>query len=65
MLAPPGCGGCGINGEEFAADENGSVEIPDEARAELLSHGFTDYTDEAAQAPARKAGRPKKETSAE
>jgi len=45
LLAPLGSGGCSFEGEEYQADEMGTVDVPDEAVATLSAHGFTGYTD--------------------
>lgn len=41
MLAPEGSTGCSHNGENFEADDDGFVQVPPEAVAALLDHGFT------------------------
>lgn len=51
--------GAGFDGEFYGVDGNGVVEVPVEARTELLSHGFTDavieLTEEQLLALAKKA----------
>lgn len=55
MKAPEGCTGCSFNGEEFEVDKDGNVDVPEEAVAELSSHGFvTDPTANSAPKPAKK-----------
>lgn len=40
MKAPKGVTGGSFGGIEFDASKRGIVEVPDEAVAELISHGF-------------------------
>ena len=39
MKAPKGCTGCSFGGNEYPA-KKGVVDVPDEALAALLEHGF-------------------------
>jgi hypothetical protein len=42
LNAPEGSTGCSFDGVEYTVDEKtGTVEVPDEAVASLLDHGFT------------------------
>jgi len=46
LLAPPGSGGCSFGGEEYLVDESGAVDVPDDAVADLVGHGFTGYIEQ-------------------
>lgn len=42
LKAPEGATGCSHGGQEYEVDaKTGTVEVPDEAVAELIHHGFT------------------------
>jgi hypothetical protein len=41
MQAPAGCRQVSHEGRLYRVSENGSVEVPEAARAELEEHGFT------------------------
>jgi hypothetical protein len=47
MKAPKGASGCSFNGTEYECDKRGIVDVPDEAVAELVPHGFTPVGDKA------------------
>ena len=41
MQAPAGCRQVSFEGRVYRVSENGTVEVPEAARAELEEHGFT------------------------
>lgn len=41
MKAPEGSGGFGFNGEFYATDEAGFVQVPEDAVRDAQIHGFT------------------------
>ena len=47
LKAPEGVSACSFDGEEFAVDaDTGTVDVPDEAVAALVEHGFTNAPDQ-------------------
>lgn len=48
MKAPDGTTGCSVGGESYKVDKKGFVEVPEEAVADLMQHGFVIELDEAA-----------------
>lgn len=40
MKAPEGSSGCSFDGEEYKVAKDGTVEVPAEAVAQLMNHGF-------------------------
>ena len=55
LLAPAGSGSVSFGGNEYPVDENCGVVVPASSETTLKAHhGFTDYTEEAAQAPEHK-----------
>jgi hypothetical protein len=40
LKAPENCDGCSHDGVSYDVDKDGNVEVPDEAVADLLHHGF-------------------------
>lgn len=56
MKCPANCDSVSVEGEQFEADENGFVDVPEEAVSAVMSHGFTAPTlDELKAAAASKA----------
>lgn len=41
MKAPDNCTSCSHNEQVFEIDDKGNVDVPEEAVADLLNHGFT------------------------
>lgn len=40
LKAPEGSTGCSHDGKEYEVDKDGLVDVPDEAVADLLPHGY-------------------------
>ena len=59
LKAPEGVSACSFDGEEFAVDvDTCTVDVPDEAVAALVEHGFTSAPDQGDEAD-RKHAAPK------
>ena len=52
MKAPANSGGASVGGVEIVVGEDGSAEVPDQFVDALRGHGFTDWRDAPASAPA-------------
>lgn len=46
MKAPKGVSGCSFGGAEYECSKRGIVDVPDEAVADLVSHGFQPVSDD-------------------
>lgn len=40
LIAPENSTGCSFDGKNYETDKEGNVDVPDEAVADLLAHGF-------------------------
>jgi hypothetical protein len=52
MQAPDGASGCSVDGTEYKCTKAGIVDVPDEAVADLLPHGFVPVAGKASDAAA-------------
>ena len=45
LKCPDNAGGLSFDGAEFTPDSDGIVDVPEEAVADALNHGFTIFTE--------------------
>jgi hypothetical protein len=60
MKSPTGSGGLGFDGEFYATDENGLVEVPEDGVEDAKTHGFELYKEEPKEKKAEAEAKEKK-----
>lgn len=60
MQAPEGATSCGHQGVSYEVDEDGAVTVPEEAVADLMSHGYEPIGETVEEVVVKKSRRNKK-----